>query len=452
VRPQAINIVGAGLAGSLLALSLARRGFRVTVWERRDDPRTAVTQTGRSINLALAERGLSALTRCGVIDEVRPLLTAMRGRLVHEPGQPLTLLPYGIRTTEVIWSVSRSALNRVLIDAATRAGALLRFGHACVGIDLDANTLSFKDAATGRSHATDLIPTVAADGAGSFVRGALARAGVTDVEIERLDHDYKELCIPPRQGRFALESHGLHLWPRGGFMLIALPNIDRSFTATLFLARDGNPSFAQLTSVETIESFFAAHFPEVGPLIPDRADQFMKNPQGTLSTVHASKWYVADKIVLLGDAAHAIVPFHGQGMNAAFEDCALFDELLDTHQDWQSHFREFERVRRPNANAIARMAIENYQEMRHAVLDPRFRRMKEVSLLLERLFPNRFISRYSMVSFHAEIPYEEALARGEIQQDILEELDAHRLSTGEIDASLAARLVATRLPALRQDT
>jgi kynurenine 3-monooxygenase len=441
MRPQPVNIVGAGLAGSLLALALARRGFTVSVFERRADPRSGPIDSGRSINLALAERGIRALERCGVMPAVRPLLITMRGRIIHQPGTEPVLLRYGLREHEVIHSVSRAELNRVLIEAAGRQGATLRFHEACVGLDTESNSLRLRNELTGAECSVPLRPTVATDGAGSVVRNRLAATGRTMVREERLDHDYKELNLAPLDDEFALAPEALHIWPRGGFMLIALPNLDRSFTATLFLGREGATSFASLATREATIEFLTGQFPDLARFAPALAEQFARNPQSHMGTVHASRWHDGGDVLLLGDAAHAIVPFHGQGMNAAFEDCATFDDLLDQHDDWDALFAAFERLRRPSSAAIAEMAIENYVEMRDTVLDPQFRRKKNISLMLEERFPDRFVPRYSMVMFHAEISYEEALRRGSIQAAILDQLDAQRGASGEIDWLLAQELI-----------
>ena len=291
-----------------------------------------------------------------------------------------------------------------------------------------------------------LAPTIATDGAGSLVRTSLAQAGVVSAREDWLDHDYKELTIPAHHGRHALERNALHVWPRGGFMLIALPNTDGSFTATLFLARQGTASFAALVTPQAVSAFFGQQFPDVVPLMPDLATEFVHHPQGRLGTVHAAPWQVDGKVLLLGDAAHAIVPFHGQGMNAAFEDCTVLDALLTGGADWRGVFAQFEAARRANTEAIAQMALENYQEMRDAVRDAGFVRRRGIAMALERAFPGHFIPRYSMVMFHPEIPYADALARGEIQARILGELD--RGEGTDFDAARAAVLIQERLPAL----
>jgi len=443
---RAVTVVGAGLAGALLALLLARRGLSVVLSERRPDPRQAVPERGRSINLALAARGVRALEQAGVMDGVRPLLIPMRGRMVHERSGATALQPYGQREEEVIWSVGRAELNRVLIDAAARHGGVsVCFNQLCLGADLRLQQLQFQDLSDGHAYQLPLTPTIATDGAGSAVRASLAAAGAVSVREEWLDHDYKELTIAAAAAA-GLERHALHIWPRGGFMLIALPNTDGSFTATLFLARQGPQSFAALDSAQAVTAFFRREFADVMPLLPDLPAQFAAHPQGQLGTVHAAPWHVAGEVLLLGDAAHAIVPFHGQGMNAAFEDCTVLDALVGRHPDWQTRFAEFERTRRPNAAAIAHMALENYIEMRDAVLDARFVRRKAIAMALERRFPDRFIPRYSMVMFHPEIPYAEALRRGVLQSQLLEELDTG--ADQSPDPALAEKLVMERLPRL----
>ena len=440
-----VNIVGAGLAGSLLALLLARRGLSVTLHERRPDPRQTRPERGRSINLALAARGMRALERAGVMERVRPLLIPMRGRMVHELSGQTALQPYGQREHEVIWSVGRADLNRVLIEEAARhAGVSVRFNQLCTGADVGRDRLRFRDETSGTLHESALTPTIATDGAGSAVRASLAAAGLVSVHEEWLDHDYKELTVPPTAGRQGLERHALHIWPRGGFMLIALPNTDGSFTATLFLARSGALSFAALATPPAVAQFFQRQFADAVPLMPDLLTEFASHPQGQLGTVHVTAWQVAGRVLLLGDAAHAIVPFHGQGMNAAFEDCAVLDALLERQADWPAVFTQFEQSRRPNAAAIAHMALENYTEMRDAVLDARFVRRRDLALALERRFPDRFIPRYSMVMFHPEIPYAEALRRGALQAQLLDELDPG--AGREPDPARAEQLVRERLP------
>jgi kynurenine 3-monooxygenase len=404
-----VNIVGAGLAGSLLAILLAKRGLNVTVYERRADPRLVNLNGGRSINLALAARGIRGLKLAGALERVMQFAIPMRGRMVHEHDGAAALQLYGVRPEEVIYSVSRGDLNLALIEAADEApNVAFRFGQLCLGLAHEKNVLEMRDEATGHIYHTAAQPSIATDGAGSPVRDALVAREVATVREEALDHDYKELTIPPRDGKPALEVNALHIWPRGGFMLIALPNPDATFTATLFLARRGANSFEGLGSPAAVEEFFAREFPSAKALMPELTREFFANPQGSLGTVYTKGWHMKGDVLLLGDAAHAIVPFHGQGMNCAFEDCAELDRLMDEHRNWAGLFEAFENTRRPNTDAIAQMALENYVEMREAVLDPEYRRKKTEAEELEKKDPN-FIPRYSMVMFHPEYPYIEAL-------------------------------------------
>jgi kynurenine 3-monooxygenase len=406
---QGVNIIGAGLAGSLLAVLLAQRGFRVDVYERRADPRIGPVESGRSINLALAARGIRGLKLAGMLERVMPLAIPMRGRMVHEHDGSAELQMYGVRPEEVIYSVSRADLNRALIEAAAQLpGVTLHFGQLCLGLAHERNVLELRDEASGRIHHTAAQPSIATDGGGSDVRDSLVAREVATVREEPLDHDYKELTIPAAAGKHVMDPNALHIWPRGGFMLIALPNHDGTFTATLFLARSGANSFETLRSPADVEAFFAREFPSARALMPDLAREFFEHPQGSLGTVYTRGWHLNGDVLLLGDAAHAIVPFHGQGMNCAFEDCAELMRLMDEHHGWAGLFEAFEHERRPNTDAIAQMALENYQEMRAAVLDPEYRRKKKTAEESERKDPN-VIPRYSKVMFHPEIPYSSAL-------------------------------------------
>jgi kynurenine 3-monooxygenase len=462
MRPNSVNIAGGGLAGALLAVMLGRRGLPVNVFERRRDPRDHAADSGRSINLALAARGVRALEHAGLMDQIRPLLLPMRGRMIHEldAGSAPRLLPYGQRDSEVIYSVGRAALNRVLIEAAARLPQVqLRFQFSCTEVEPLRGDLRIVDDRNGQHSTVTGAACVATDGAGSVLRGSLARSGHVAVTELPLEHDYKELHIPPRQGQYALRPDALHIWPRHGFMLIALPNPDRSFTATLFLPRTGSPGFSTLDSDAAVKEFFAREFASAAVLIPDLTDQFRRHPQGHLGTIHTHPW-ACGPVLLLGDAAHAIVPFHGQGMNAAFEDCTLLDSMLaradgasTAGYDWPTVFAQFNSTRRDDAEAIARMALENYSEMRSAVLEQRFLRQQAWALQLERLHPQRFIPRYAMVMFHPEISYSEALRRGAVQQQILDVLDAQRehSATGispqltAAELGRAQELISTRL-------
>lgn len=406
-----INVIGAGLAGSLLTILLAKRGFKVTAYERRADPRGANPERGRSINMALAARGIRALTLAGVLDKVMPLAIPMRGRMVHEHDGSAELQMYGVRPEEVIHSISRADLNRTLIEAAGELPNVeFRFRQLCLGLDHERDRLEMRDESVGRIYHTPPQPSIATDGAGSEVRDSLVAREVATVREEPLDHDYKELAIPPRDGKPALELDALHIWPRGGFMLIALPNLDGTFTATLFLPRFGANGFAELSTPAAVEAFFTREFPSARALMPDLTREFFEHPQGSLGTVYTRGWHYNGDVLLLGDAAHAIVPFHGQGMNCAFEDCAELMRMMDEHHSWHGLFEAFEHQRRPNTDAIARMALENYQEMREEVLDPEYRRKKKEAEERERSDPS-FIPRYSAVMFHPEIPYSQIAER-----------------------------------------
>jgi kynurenine 3-monooxygenase len=444
---DSLTIVGAGLAGSLLGIFLARRGLRPELYERRPDMRRATISAGRSINLALADRGIHALERAGVIDKVRPLMIPMRGRMLHDLDGRTSLLRYGQDDREVIYSVSRAELNRrMMTEFEEITGTQIRFQQNCRGADFAAGRLRMFDEVAQREYTIEGAPFIATDGASSAVRDAMLDAGLAKATEDLLPHKYKELTIPAgSDGSHQLDPNALHIWPRGGFMLIALANIEGSFTVTLFLPAEGPESFASLTDAKRVTAFFERHFPDALPLLPTLTEDFFGNPTGSMVTVHCSPWHVDGRAVLLGDAAHAIVPFHGQGMNCAFEDCVTFDDLLDARADWPALFAEFERQRRPNAEAIARMALENYVEMRDSVRSPKFQLQKALSLELERRFPGRFIPRYSMVMFHHEIPYATAFERGQVQQRILDDLTASVAAIEQVDMERARELVTTQL-------
>jgi kynurenine 3-monooxygenase len=441
---QSITIIGGGPAGSLLAILLARRGLAPVVIERGPRFSYEAPRGGRSINLALAARGIAALRRAGIEAEIAKLMIPMRGRMVHDLSGAQRFLPYGQQATEEIYSVSRATLNTLLYElAAQRHGVQYRFDEQCVGVEADGAPLIESHDGARRRLEVDIV--LAADGAGSEVRRALAASGAITAREELLDHGYKELTLAARGGAFALDANALHIWPRGGFMLIALPNPDRTFTATLFLPHRGEPSFASV-GAGGARAFFERELADAVPLIPALERDYDEHPVGILGTVHCRPWSFANRVLLVGDAAHAIVPFHGQGMNAAFEDCAVLDELIGRHGgDWPVIFAAFEAERAPNARAIAEMALENYREMRDDVRDPKFQLRADLSFELERRFPGRFIPRYSMVMFHPEIPYAEAQRRGAAQARILDELSASTDSLATVDFTRAGKLVESLL-------
>ncbi len=443
---RSITIIGAGPVGTLLSVFLARRGFEVTIFERRPDMRTVDLPAGRSINLALANRGINALDQVGLMDEVSDLLIPMRGRMIHGPDGALHLQPYGNKPNEVIYSVSRAALNMTLLNAAEASRVTIRFNQRCDDIDFTIKTLTVFDETEQREQSIGFDRVIGADGGGSVVRAAIARRQKGAIDEQRLGHGYNELIIPPGPGgAFQLEKNALHIWPRGGFMLIALPNIDGSFTATLFLPNDGPQSFAALQTEKQVADFFDANFADAVPLVENLIGSFFDNPTGSLGTIRCDSWCDGGDALIIGDAAHAIVPFHGQGMNAGFEDCVALDRCLEEQgDDWPGAFAAFEKCQMPNANAIADMALENYVEMRDSVLDPKFQLKKEIAWKLEALYPDQFIPRYSMVMFHL-LPYSEAYARGEIQAQILDELARSAQSADGIDMILAKQLIEKRI-------
>ncbi len=443
-----VAIVGGGPAGSLLAILLARLGFAPTVVERSAKFTSSPQPGGRSINLALAARGIEALRHAGVDADVAKLSIPMRGRMLHDPAGAERFLPYGQREAEQIYSVSRAALNALLYRlAAERYGVEYRFEHRCVDVDVATGTpIVTSPRGTARLDAEVVF---AADGAGSEVRRTLTAAGAIEAAEDLLDHGYKELTLAATpSGDFALEPNALHIWPRGRFMLIALPNPDHSFTATLFLPNEGPVSFAALDGA-AVGEFFEREFADAVPLIGALEHDYAEHPTGLLGTVTCTPWSYK-KLLMVGDAAHAIVPFHGQGMNAAFEDCVVLERLIEAHRNggecnWQTVFAAFERERAPNTRAIAEMAVENYREMRDEVRDAKFKLRADVAFELERRFPGKFIPRYSMVMFHPEIPYAEAQRRGRVQASMLERLTAHAATLEAVDFSAAARLVDAEL-------
>jgi kynurenine 3-monooxygenase len=446
MNPETISLIGAGLVGPLLAVFLARRGFSVTIYERRPDLRQAKISAGRSINLALANRGLVALERVGLADAIRPILLPMAGRMLHDEDGRLTFLPYGHRPNEVIYSVSRGGLNERLLDLAEAAGVNIRFRCNCQDASFDHRTLRLLDEAAGSVHDVPFERVIGTDGSASQVRDAILRVTGGQAQEEPLGHGYKELSlVPDSAGGFRMDKGALHIWPRGDFMLIALPNPDASFTLTLFLPNYGPDSFEALTTPAAVDAFFARWFPDAQALIPDMTAQFLTHPLGSLGTIRCNRWHFRDQALVLGDAAHAIVPFHGQGMNCGFEDVVALNECLDQLSDgWERVFERFFALRKPNAEAIADMALENYVEMRATVRDPKFALKKALSFALEDRLGPRFIPRYSMVMFHT-MPYAEAQARGAIQEEILNQLTANVDRLEDVDFALAEALIRERL-------
>jgi kynurenine 3-monooxygenase len=407
-------VIGAGQAGALLSIYLARQGHDILVYESRPDLRRVDIDAGRSINLALATRGIVPLIDVGVIERVDAITIPMRGRMVHAVGDPTPdLQPYGSKPHEVIHSVSRSDLNAILLDAAEATGRVtIEFDVALESVDFATSTLRF---AGGRTEPFGVV--FGADGAGSNVRAAIAATGDGSFETEWLDHDYKELTLPPASdGGFLIDPNALHVWPRGEFMLIALANPEGDFTVTLFAPTS---TFADLTTDDAVDAFFTEHFPEFSTMVPDLVAQFFANPTGSLGTLRAEGWSHTDRAVIVGDAAHAIVPFHGQGMNAAMESVRVLDRHIRTSpDDLGAAFRAYEAERKPDADAIAAMALDNYLEMRSGVIDPDYVAKRELALALEQRHPAHLSPRYNMVMF-STMPYAEARSRAQRQAELI---------------------------------
>ncbi len=477
----AVTIVGAGPVGSLLAILLARRGLDVDILERRGDMRAEAVGEGRSINLALSVRGLHALARVGLAEVALRHAIPMRGRMVHAKDGALALQRYGRDDSECIHSMSRAWLNATLMSAAEAAGRVrIHFHQRVTAYDAATGELTVEDV---RTQATRLLRpglVIGADGSASVVRAALADPAAT--KQERLGHGYKELTLPEGPGgAFRIEKHALHIWPRGEHMLIALPNQDGSFTCTLFLPFEGEASFESLDRRARVESFFEEHFPDARALIDDRResfanptggaeepvsdggadgaaglDEFFAHPTGSMVTVKCAPWHAEGRALLLGDAAHAIVPFFGQGLNCGFEDCVVFDEMLagagGLPRDPTARarlFADFEAARRTNTDAIADMAVENFVEMRDLVGDARFLFRKEVERVLQRALPGVYVSRYALVTFE-RVPYRVAYEAGIVQAEILDELCRGLARPEDVDLRRAEELARTRLgPLLR---
>lgn len=444
-----ITLIGSGLTGPLLAISLAQRGFAVQLCERRADMRRVRISAGRSINLALSTRGIHALREAGLWAGIASILIPMRGRMMHSAAGELTFMPYGKDETEFINSVSRAELNIALMNAAEKSGVAIHFHERCTGFDMRNGTVHLRNEETGAESVVESKVVIGTDGAASAVRAEMLKLSRFNFSQQYLDYGYKELTIPAApDGRHVFERHALHIWPRGSFMLIALPNIDGTFGCILFLPFEGEVSFEALDTEAKIMSFFEAQFPDALPLMPNLVSNYLENPTGAMVTVKCSPWHVDGEALLMGDAAHAIVPFFGQGMNCAFEDCTYFLELLDRHgPDWPVLFSEFEKARKADTDAIADLAIENFVEMRDRVADPRFLFRKKVELELEKKYPGRFVPKYAMVTFH-RTPYSVAAQRGAIQDGMLGELcdSAQRLE--DIDWAKADALVQQKLTLL----
>jgi len=419
-----ITIIGAGLVGSLLSIYLSKRGYKVTIYERRPDMRKEKMIAGRSINLALSDRGIRALEEVGIMDEIRKIAIPMHGRQMHYADGSTPYQAYG-KEGQFINSVSRGELNRKLMDLAEENGVQIIFNEKLEEANWKNNTLVFKNSLSHQLSTINYQLMFGSDGAYSAAR--LAHQLQHDrfqYQQYYIDFGYKELHIPAgKNGQFLMEKNALHIWPRGNYMMIALPNIDGSFTCTLFFPFEGDSSFKTLDTKEKVTAFFEATFADATKLMPALADDFFNNPTASLVTVKCSPWVRDDHFALIGDAAHAIVPFFGQGMNCGFEDCAVLNSLVEKHNhEWENILNEYQLLRKPDGDAIADLALNNFVEMRDKVADPKFLLQKKIEGKFSSKHPDKWTPAYSMVTFRPDIRYSEALQKGNAQQKIMDEI------------------------------
>jgi len=419
-----ISIIGSGLVGSLLAIYLAKRGHEVKVFERRGDMRKEKMIAGRSINLALSDRGWKALEAVGIGDEIRKVAIPMKGRMIHTATGEINFQPYG-KDNQAIWSVSRGGLNCELMSLAERHDNVkIFFNERCDHIDVRIGKITFENHVSKEKKIVESDHVIGADGAFSAARLQLQlQTDRFEYSQHYLEHGYKELSIPAGpNGTFLIEKNALHIWPRGGYMLIALPNMDGSFTCTLFFPFEGAHSFAALNDKQKVKDFFAQVFPDALPLMPTLEEDFFHNPTGSLVTVRCSPWNFSDKLLLIGDAAHAIVPFYGQGMNCGFEDCRIFDEMLSSQDNWEKLFSDFGKIRKPDSDAIADMAVENFIEMRDLVGDKKFLLRKKIEALINQKHPELWTPQYTLVTFSPDVHYSEAQRWGQHHNSIMNQV------------------------------
>ena len=435
MQKEHVLIIGAGLCGSLLALRLGQRGYDVTLVEKRPDLRKVAQDAGRSINLAFSDRGMKAIKMVSLQDEVKKLCLPMLGRMIHDTKGNKFMSLYSGKEDKYINSISRPGLNMLLLDTAEKLpNVSLHFNKSCESIDFENTIAIFKDYITKEeiTYKTDLI--FGTDGAGSVVRNNMFinKDLRLSFSIDWLSHSYKELTIPAAEnGNFKSEQNALHIWPRGENMLISLPNLNGSFTVTLFLANEtGKDNFEKLNTPEKVSEYFEREYPDAKALMPNLTEEFFKNPTGKLGTVKCYPWNAYGKILIMGDAAHAIVPFYGQGMNASFEDVIVLDKYIEKYEgDWKTTFSEFQKERKIDADAIADLAIDNFHEMKEHTANPLFQEKRKLEVAFEDHYPGKYNSKYSLVTFNADIPYSKAMKRGRAQDKaILNLLDDAKLT------------------------
>ncbi|MFH4964968.1 NAD(P)/FAD-dependent oxidoreductase [Gaetbulibacter sp. M235] len=457
-KQQNILVIGAGLCGSLLALRLGQRGYNVTVIEKRPDLRKVDISAGRSINLAFSDRGNKAMKLVGLEDKVKSLCIPMNGRMIHDTEGNTFLSNYSGRDHEYINSISRGDLNALLLDEAEKhENVNIYFNRKCKSVDFEKTTALFYDHDSKTDFIEDADVIFATDGAGSVMRKSyyLEKKFLFSFSQDYLTHGYKELTILPTEtGDYKTYKNALHIWPRGSFMMIALPNLDGSFTVTLFLSFDeGDYNFNSLNTPETVTEFFKKEFPDALALMPNLADDFFKNPTSPLGTVKCSPWHFNGNTLLMGDAAHAIVPFYGQGMNASFEDVVEFDAVLNKHNnpssksDWETIFKDYENTRKKDTDAIADLAIDNFHEMKEHVNHDLFREKRHLEMALEKNFPEEYSSKYSLVTFNEHIGYRDAMLKGRAQDKAI----LNMLADKEIDLNGDLRHILDKIISETQD-
>ncbi|MFN3916454.1 MAG: FAD-dependent oxidoreductase [Flavobacteriales bacterium] len=420
---EKIAVIGAGLVGSLQAIYLAKKGFKVEVYERRSDMRKAKVSAGKSINLALSDRGWKALEGAGIADEIKKVAIPMYGRRMHLVDGALTYQPYG-KQGQAIYSVSRGGLNQKLIEVADKFENIdFFFNQRCLDINLSSNTIYFQNEENDQQQSFSFDRVFATDGAFSAIRQRMMKQDRFNYQQHYIPHGYKELSIHPNtDGTHKMEANSLHIWPRGEFMLIALPNLDGSFTCTLFFPFEGKDSFESIKNEADLMLFFNRVFPDVVKLMPNLAEDYFSNPTSSLVIVRCDPWNYEDKVMLMGDSAHAIVPFYGQGMNCGFEDCTVFNEFFEVYAgDWEKIFHHFAKTRKPDGDAIADLALRNFIEMRDLTAEPKFLLQKKIEGWFSEKHPDNWIPLYSQVTF-SHIPYSQALKNGKRQDEIMEQV------------------------------